>query len=121
MKMLSDMGSIPIISTTIQTPERILWSSLFATDCSDFKHHSDFCGSVENACRHAHTYKLEEIPVEIRFYTIADLQEMLGWSETTVQKLFKDPNFPSSDFGKNKVVESSSTTTIKILSSLPRR
>ena len=50
-------------------------------------------------------YKSEEIPVEIRFYTIADLQEMLGWSETTVQKLFKDPNFPSADFGKNKVVE----------------
>ena len=46
-----------------------------------------------------------EIPVEIRFYTIADLQEMLGWSETTVQKLFKDPNFPSADFGKSKVVE----------------
>lgn len=46
-----------------------------------------------------------EIPVEIRFYTIADLQKMLGWSETTVQKLFKDPNFPSADFGKSKVVE----------------
>ena len=30
---------------------------------------------------------------------------MLGWSETTVQKLFKDPNFPSADFGKCKVVE----------------
>ena len=46
-----------------------------------------------------------DIPVEIRFYTIADLQKMLGWSETTVQKLFKDPNFPSADFGKSKVVE----------------
>ena len=46
-----------------------------------------------------------ENPVEIRFFTISDLQEMLGWSETTVQKLFKDPNFPSADFGKNKVVE----------------
>ena len=50
-------------------------------------------------------YKSEEIPVEIKFYTIADLQEMLGWSEMTVQKLFKDPNFPSADFGKSKVVE----------------
>ena len=48
---------------------------------------------------------VDEIPVEIRFFTISDLQEMLGWSETTVQKLFKDPNFPSSDFGKSKVVE----------------
>ena len=50
-------------------------------------------------------YKPEEIPVEIKFYTIADLQEMLGWSETTVQKLFKDPNFPSSDFGRRQVIE----------------
>ena len=48
---------------------------------------------------------VDEIPAEIRFFTISDLQEMLGWSETTVQKLFKDPNFPSSDFGKSKVVE----------------
>ena len=48
---------------------------------------------------------VDEIPVEIRFFTISDLQEMLGWSETTVQKLFKDPNFPSADFGKCKVVE----------------
>ena len=48
---------------------------------------------------------VDEIPVEIRFFTISDLQEMLGWSETTVQKLFKDPNFPSADFGKSKVVE----------------
>ncbi len=50
-------------------------------------------------------FNLEEIPVEIRFFTIADLQEMLGWSYTTVHKLFKDPNFPSADFGKTKVVE----------------
>ena len=50
-------------------------------------------------------FKSEEIPVEIRFYTIADLQKMLGWSYTTVNKLFEDPNFPSADFGKSKVVE----------------
>ena len=48
---------------------------------------------------------INEMPLEIRFFTIADLQQMLGWSETTVQKLFKDPNFPSADFGKSKVVE----------------
>ena len=48
---------------------------------------------------------VDEIPVEIRFFTISDLQEMLGWSETTVLKLFNDPNFPSADFGKGKVVE----------------
>ena len=42
---------------------------------------------------------------KVRFYTIRDLSEMLGWSETTVQKLFNDPKFPSSDFGRNKVIE----------------
>ena len=42
---------------------------------------------------------------ELRFYTIDDLQELLGWSEKTVKKLFNDPAFPSADFGKNKVVE----------------
>ena len=42
---------------------------------------------------------------ELRFYTISDLQELLGWSEKTVQKLFNDPAFPSADFGRCKVVE----------------
>ena len=37
---------------------------------------------------------------EVRFYTIADLQKMLGWSENVVQKLFNDPKFPAADFGK---------------------
>ena len=55
-------------------------------------------------------YKSEEIPVEIRFYTIADLQEMLGWSETTVQKLFKDPNFPSA---AHALIEYFSTKHVK--------
>ncbi len=45
------------------------------------------------------------ISSEVRFYTISDLMQMLGWSEMTVQKLFNDPKFPASDFGKNKVVE----------------
>ena len=41
----------------------------------------------------------------VKFYTISDLKQMLGWSENTVQKLFNDPKFPSSDFGRIKVVE----------------
>lgn len=45
------------------------------------------------------------ISSEVRFYTISYLMQMLGWSEMTVQKLFNDPKFPASDFGKNKVVE----------------
>ena len=45
------------------------------------------------------------ISSEVRFYTVNDLVEMLGWSENTVHKLFNDPDFPAADFGKNKVVE----------------
>lgn len=45
------------------------------------------------------------ISSEVKFYTISDLNNMLGWSENTVQKLFNDPKFPSSDFGRIKVVE----------------
>ena len=45
------------------------------------------------------------ISSEVRFYTIADLHGMLGWSEATVKKLFNDPRFLSADFGKTKVVE----------------
>lgn len=46
------------------------------------------------------------ISSEVRFYTIPELVEMLGWGELTVQKMFNDPAFPSVDFGKQKVVES---------------
>lgn len=45
------------------------------------------------------------ISSEVKSYTISDLKNMLGWSENTVQKLFNDPKFPSSDFGRIKVVE----------------
>ncbi|WP_296968687.1 hypothetical protein [uncultured Eubacterium sp.] len=45
------------------------------------------------------------ISSEVKFYTISDLKNMLGWSENTVQKLFNDPKFPSSNFGRIKVVE----------------
>lgn len=45
------------------------------------------------------------ISSEVRFYTVADLMELLGWGEATVQKMFNDPKFPATDFGKQKVVE----------------
>lgn len=51
------------------------------------------------------TITRQYISSEVRFYTIAELAKMLGWSEPTVQKLFNDPKFPSTDFGKQKVVE----------------
>ena len=50
---------------------------------------------------------LEKIYVsgEVIMYSIADICEMTGWSETTVQKLFNDPKFPSANYGKKKVIE----------------
>lgn len=45
------------------------------------------------------------ISSEVRFYTIGELMKLLNWSETTVQKLFNDPKFPASNYGRNKVVE----------------
>ena len=32
------------------------------------------------------------ISSELRFYTVSELQELLGWSERTVLKLFNDPS-----------------------------
>lgn len=42
---------------------------------------------------------------EVRFYTASDLMKLTGWSETIVLKLFNDPDFPSADFGRAKIVE----------------
>lgn len=42
---------------------------------------------------------------EARFFTINDIQEMTGWSENTVKKLFNDPKFPSADYGRTPVIE----------------
>lgn len=45
------------------------------------------------------------ISSEVRFYTIPDVMKLTGWGEKTVQKLFNDPSFPSSDLGKGHIVE----------------
>ena len=45
------------------------------------------------------------ISSDVKFYTVADLMKMTGWSEAIVLRMFNDPLFPSADFGKTKVVE----------------
>lgn len=45
------------------------------------------------------------ISSDVKFYKIEDLMQMLNWSETTVQKLFNAPDFPSVDYGRSKAVE----------------
>lgn len=52
------------------------------------------------------TISKQYISNEVKFYTIESLVEMLGWSKETVHKLFNAPDFPSADYGKQKVVES---------------
>ena len=45
------------------------------------------------------------ISSEPLFYKIKDIQQMTGWSENIVQKLFNGPNFPAANYGRTKVVE----------------
>lgn len=45
------------------------------------------------------------ISSEVGFYSVKDIQEMTGWSHTTVEKLFSDPKFPSANFGRRQVIE----------------
>ena len=45
------------------------------------------------------------ISSEVRLYSINDIVEISGWSKRVVQKLFNDPDFPSHDYGKAKLVE----------------
>ena len=51
-----DVGSNIVGLTIVKAPERNLWSSLFATDRSDFRRYSDFDRSGENARRPAYTH-----------------------------------------------------------------
>lgn len=41
---------------------------------------------------------------EMLFLTIEKVMAMTGWSKTTVQNLFNNPDFPSTNFGKSKLV-----------------
>lgn len=41
----------------------------------------------------------------LRFITIREFMEMSGWSQTTVQQLYNRPDFPSCNYGKEKIAE----------------
>lgn len=49
--------------------------------------------------------KIEETSKALNFLTVKDIQDATGWSPATVRQLFNRPDFPSCDFGKEKVVE----------------
>lgn len=49
---------------------------------------------------------LKEIDTSIdklRFITIKEFSEITGWSSATVQNLYNRPDFPSCDYGKEKI------------------
>lgn len=49
---------------------------------------------------------LKEIDTSIdklRFITIKEFSEITGWSPATVQNLYNRPDFPSCDYGKEKI------------------
>ena len=51
---------------------------------------------------------LEEVKEKaqlIQFVGIKEFCEMTNWSEKTVQELYNRPDFPSTDFGKEKKAE----------------
>ena len=45
------------------------------------------------------------ISSEVRFYTVDDIMELTGWGKKKVLMLFKDPEFPSANYGKRMLVE----------------
>lgn len=49
--------------------------------------------------------KIENTSKALNFLTIKDVADATGWSLGTVRQLFNRPDFPSCDFGKEKIVE----------------
>lgn len=41
----------------------------------------------------------------LRFITIREFMEISGWSQTTVQRLYNRPDFPSCNYGREKIAE----------------
>ena len=41
----------------------------------------------------------------LRFITIKEFSKITGWSIPTVQKLYNRPDFPSTDYGREKKAE----------------
>ncbi len=48
--------------------------------------------------------KADKIKGSFKFLTIKDVMDLTGYSEPTVQKLFRRKDFPAWEIGKNKIV-----------------
>lgn len=62
--------------------------------------------------------KIEEKTKALQFITIRDLEEILGCSNTIAQKYFNLPEFPATDFPKEKKAE---INAVRMFFSVPRR
>ena len=49
--------------------------------------------------------KVKEKAQLIQFVSIKEFMDLTGWSEKTVQELYNKPDFPCTDFGKEKKAE----------------
>lgn len=49
--------------------------------------------------------EIENTSKALNFLTVKDIADATGWSLGTVRQLFNRPDFPSCDFGKEKIVE----------------
>lgn len=47
----------------------------------------------------------EKNELALKFLSVEDFCKVSGWSEKTVQKLYNRPDFPSTDYGKEKKAE----------------
>lgn len=48
---------------------------------------------------------LEDLSKTLRFLTVKEMCKLTGWGSNTVQELYNRPDFPSCNFGKEKVAE----------------
>lgn len=49
---------------------------------------------------------IQYLSSEAIFYSIEDVMQLTGWSRKVVQRLFNDKEFPYTNYGKRKLVES---------------
>ena len=47
---------------------------------------------------------LKSFEADALFFTQEDVRKITGWSKHTVETLFRNPEFPCTDYGKSKLV-----------------
>lgn len=83
----------------------------------------DLCEQIDQLKEVAHELREIENQADktvkaIKFISTDEFSKITGWSTPTVLKVFNRPDFPSTDFGKEKLVEVNAL--IKYFS-IPRR